>query len=95
MDGFQGRLNGSVQHKLSLILSLVILGVAIVAGAFAFQNAFDEAHELQDDMLRQIAQLMDHQRLSPSRPRWRPAPSTRTRSPGCSSSASARSPPPG
>lgn len=68
MDGFQGRLNGSVQRKLSLILSLVILGVAVVAGAFAFLNAFDEAHELQDDMLRQIAQLMDHQRLSPEPP---------------------------
>jgi DNA-binding response OmpR family regulator len=68
MDGFQGRLNGSVQRKLSLTLSLVILGVAIVAGAFSFLNAFDEAHELQDDMLRQIAQLVDHRGLSPAQP---------------------------
>lgn len=68
MDGFQGRLNGSVQRKLSLTLSLVILGVAIVAGAFSFLNAFDEAHELQDDMLRQIAQLVDHRGLSPTQP---------------------------
>lgn len=53
MDGFKRRLNESVQLKLSFTLSLAILVVAIVAGVFSFLSAFDEAHELQDDVLRQ------------------------------------------
>ena len=65
MDGLKRRLNESIQLKLSFILSLAILVVASVAGAFSFLSAFDEAHELQDDVLRQVAQLMDRQRLSP------------------------------
>lgn len=73
MDGLKKRLNESVQLKLSFTLSLAILLVAVVAGIFSFLSAFDEAHELQDDVLRQVAQLMDRQRLSPA------APSTDTR----------------
>jgi two-component system OmpR family sensor kinase len=68
MDGFKRRLSESVQFKLSFTLSLAILVVAIVAGVFSFLSAFDEAHELQDDLLRQVAQLMDRQRLSPAPP---------------------------
>jgi two-component system OmpR family sensor kinase len=68
MDGLKRRLNESVQLKLSVTLSLAILVVAIVAGVFSFLSAFDEAHELQDDVLRQVAQLMDSQRLSPAAP---------------------------
>lgn len=65
MDGLQRRLNESVQFKLSVALALAILIVALIAGGFSFWSALDEAHELQDDMLRQVAALMDHQRLSP------------------------------
>jgi len=61
-------LNESVQLKLSFTLSLAILVLALVAGTFSFLSAFDEAHELQDDVLRQVAQLMDRQRLSPASP---------------------------
>lgn len=68
MDGLQKRLNESVQFKLSVTLSLAILLIAVVAGAFSFMSAFDEAHELQDDVLRQVAQLLDRQRLSPGPP---------------------------
>lgn len=39
-----------------------------MAGVFSFLSAFDEAHELQDDVLRQVAQLMDRQRLLPAVP---------------------------
>lgn len=52
MDGLQRRLNESVQLKLSFTLSLAILVLALVAGTFSFLSAFDEAHELQDDVLR-------------------------------------------
>lgn len=68
MDGLQKRLNESVQLKLSFTLSLAILVVAAAAGIFSFLSAFDEAHELQDDVLRQVAQLMDRQRLPPAAP---------------------------
>jgi two-component system OmpR family sensor kinase len=64
MDGFKKRLNESVQLKLSITLSVAILIVALVAGAFSFLSAFDEAHELQDDVLRQVAQLVERQHLS-------------------------------
>ncbi|MGX6566869.1 ATP-binding protein [Cupriavidus necator] len=66
MDGLKKRLNESVQLKLSFSLSLAILAVAVVAGVFSFLSAFDEAHELQDDVLRQVARLMDQQRLPPA-----------------------------
>jgi two-component system OmpR family sensor kinase len=63
MDGFKRRLNESVQFKLSFSLSLAILLIAVVAGIFSFASAFNEAHELQDDMLRQVAALFDRQHL--------------------------------
>ena len=65
MDGVKKRLNSSIQFKLSFALSLAILVVAIAAGVLSFLSAFDEANELQDSILLQIAQLMDRQRLSP------------------------------
>ena len=68
MDGFKRRLNASIQLKLSFSLSLAILIVAAVAGIFSFVSALDEAHELQDDSLRQIAILFDRQHLSTAQP---------------------------
>jgi two-component system, OmpR family, sensor kinase len=65
MDGFKNFLNESLQRKLSVTLSLAILGVALVAGIFSFLSAFNEAYELQDDVLRQVAALMDRQHLVP------------------------------
>lgn len=61
MVGGKKHLNESVQLKLSISLSLSILVIALVAGIFSFVSAFDEAHELQDDMLRQVAALFDQQ----------------------------------
>jgi two-component system OmpR family sensor kinase len=63
MDGFKRRLNASIQLKLSFSLSMAILVVAVVAGIFSFVSAFDEAHELQDDTLRQVAALFDRHHL--------------------------------
>ncbi len=68
MDGFKKRLNESIQLKLSFSLSLAILVVAVVAGIFSFMSAFNEAHELQDDTLRQIAALFNRQSLLPAPP---------------------------
>ncbi|MDE2047260.1 MAG: two-component sensor histidine kinase [Betaproteobacteria bacterium] len=63
MDGRQGAVRPSLQHRLSLGLSLAILVVASAAGVVAFLTAFNDANELQDEQLRQIAALMDRHRL--------------------------------
>ena len=63
MDGIQRKLKDSIQFRLSLWLSLAILAVALLAGVFAFVSGFDEAHEFQDDMLRQVAALFDQEHI--------------------------------
>jgi two-component system OmpR family sensor kinase len=59
MDGRRGGLKYSLQTKLSVWLSIVILTVAILAGAFSFASSFQEAIELQDAQLQQIAGLLN------------------------------------
>ena len=59
MDGFKGRLTNSLQFRLAAALSTLIIALALGAGAFSFWTAFDEANELQDDQLRQMAALID------------------------------------
>jgi len=63
MDGLKRRLNASLQFRLSFTLSVIILVVAGAAGAISFFSALDEAHELQDDVLYQVAELMDQRHL--------------------------------
>jgi two-component system OmpR family sensor kinase len=64
MDGFKRRLSDSVQSRLSVTLSLAILIVALLAGAFAFISALNETHEMQDESLRQVAVLFDRQHMT-------------------------------
>ncbi|MGV8921150.1 MAG: ATP-binding protein [Pseudomonas sp.] len=64
MDGFKKRLSESVQLRLSVSLSLAILIIALVAGVFAYFSAFEEAHEMQDETLRQVAILFDRQHMT-------------------------------
>lgn len=63
MDGFQGKLSRSLQFRLSAWLCLVILAIAVAAGIFSYLSAFQEAIELQDDQLRQMAALIHRQQL--------------------------------
>ena len=42
----------SLQARLAVWLGAAILGVAIVSGAFSFRQAYVEAHDLQDSLLR-------------------------------------------
>lgn len=63
MDGRKRRLKDSIQVRLSLWLSIAILVVAVVAVVLSFVAAFQEANELQDDMLRQVSVLFDRQHL--------------------------------
>ncbi len=66
MDGIKRRLNDSIRLRLSLWLSVAILVFAVIAGVISFAAAFDEAHELQDDVLRQVAALVDNNNLPTS-----------------------------
>ena len=59
MDGFEARLTNSLQFRLAASLSGLVIALALGAGAFSFWNAFEEAIELQDDHLRQMAALID------------------------------------
>ncbi len=61
MDGFKERLRESIQLRLSLWLSVAIVAVAIVAGSFSFVAAYDDANELQDGTLTQVAALVGKQ----------------------------------
>jgi two-component system, OmpR family, sensor kinase len=70
MDDLKRRLSDSVQFRLSFSLTLAILLVAVVAGAVTFAAALEEAHELQDDVLRRVAELVGRQ-ATPA-----PAPAT-------------------
>jgi len=64
MDGSQGGVRSSLQFRLSVWLSLAIIVLAVVAGVISFTSAFNEAIELQDDQLRQVAALIQNQHLS-------------------------------
>jgi two-component system, OmpR family, sensor kinase len=61
MDGFKERLKESIQLRLSLWLSVAILGVAIAAGGVSFLSAYSDANELQDGTLSQVAALVGQQ----------------------------------
>ncbi len=63
MDGFKKRLKKSIRLRLSFWLSIAVFLIALLAGTFSFVSAFNEAHELQDDVLEQIAALFDQQHL--------------------------------
>ena len=61
MDGFKRKLTQSLQYKLSAWLCVTIIAMAIVGGTFSFATAFEEANELQDDQLKQVAALIHGQ----------------------------------
>lgn len=56
-------MNNSLQFRLSAWLSIVIVVMAIFAGAFSFITTFQEVNQIQDDLLRQIASLFDAEHL--------------------------------
>ena len=64
MDGFKRGVTQSLQFRLSVWLTTVIAGIALLAGLFAFATAFQDANELQDDQLRQIVILAEHRDLA-------------------------------
>ena len=63
MDGRQEDIGQSLQARLSGWSAAVIAALALAAGVFSFGMAFQEANELQDDQLRQIAILANSRNL--------------------------------
>jgi two-component system OmpR family sensor kinase len=64
MDGLKKPIMESLRIRLSVWLSVAILVIASTGCGFAFYSAFQEAQELQDDVLRQIASLYEIQHLN-------------------------------
>jgi two-component system OmpR family sensor kinase len=58
-------MNNSLQYRLSIWLTALIIAAGILAGGISFSLAYNEAQEFQDDMLRKIATLVDADRLPP------------------------------
>lgn len=58
MDGRQASLTKSLQFQLSAWLSGAVILLALGAGGYSFWSSFQEANELQDDQLRQMAALI-------------------------------------
>ena len=63
MDGRQVQIGQSLQVRLSGWIAAVIAVLALAAGVFSFGMAFQEANELQDDQLHQIAILANSHNL--------------------------------
>ncbi|MBB1201082.1 sensor histidine kinase [Enterobacteriaceae bacterium 89] len=60
MAGRKKWLKNAVQLRLSVGLSVAILLTALLSGGLTYYLALDEANELQDDTLSQIAQLINY-----------------------------------
>lgn len=59
MDGFKDRVGRSLQWRLFAGISIMLLAFSLAFGVWSFASAFQEAHEFQDDLLRQIAFIAD------------------------------------
>lgn len=68
MDGFKRAIAYSLQFKLSVWLSVAIIGIAAAAGVFAFASALDETHQVQDNQLRQTGYLISRLDAVPASP---------------------------
>lgn len=66
MDGRQGRVGAappdtgasSLRRRLSVWIALTILALTLVAGSLSFVLALDDAYDRQDDLLRQVENLV-------------------------------------
>lgn len=68
MDGLKRGVAHSLQFKLSVWLAVAIIGIAAAAGVFAFATALDEAHQVQDNQLRQTGYLISRLDAVPASP---------------------------
>jgi two-component system, OmpR family, sensor kinase len=58
MDGFKNKLTHSIQFRLSLWISCIIILMAVISVIISYFSALNEAGEIQDEGLKQIARLI-------------------------------------
>jgi two-component system OmpR family sensor kinase len=68
MDGFKSTITYSLQFRLSAWLALAIVAIAAAAAAASFWSALAEAHEVQDNQLRQVGFLISRLDAVPASP---------------------------
>lgn len=68
MDGSKGSIASSLQWKLSLWIALAIVVIAAAAGVFSFSSALGDAHQGQDNQLRQTGFLISRLDAVPASP---------------------------
>lgn len=68
MDGFKSAITYSLQFRLSAWLALAIVAIAAAAAAISFSSTLAEAHEVQDNQLRQIGFLISRLDAVPASP---------------------------
>jgi len=64
MDGIKRRIGRSIRARLSAWISLVVVIISLISGVLSFTVSFYEAHELQDDQLRQFGALIKRQGIT-------------------------------
>lgn len=64
MDGVQRKVKNSLQFRLSILLSALVTVLALVAGGASYWSAYEEAIEIQDAQLSQLATLMDQHEIA-------------------------------
>ena len=64
MDGFKNKLNYSIQFRLSFWLTVIISLMAAVAIIVSYFSALNEAKEIQDEGLKQVAKLIKREQTS-------------------------------
>lgn len=79
MDGFKDKLGRSLQWRLFAGISIMLLAFSLAFGVWSFASAFQEAHEFQDDLLRQIAFIAERGHSAESAPADATAPSDANR----------------
>lgn len=65
MDGFKRKINYSIQFKLSLWISAIIILMAIFSVIISYFSALNEAGEIQDENLKQVARLVQKNQINP------------------------------
>ena len=63
--------SSSLQFRLGFVLAASMFMAAIAIGGIGFYSAFHDAHALQDDMLRDIADMVDTSKISIADQAWR------------------------
>jgi two-component system, OmpR family, sensor kinase len=58
MDGFKDNLKHSIRFRISLWIAIIIILMAIISVIISYFSALNEAGEIQDESLKQIARLV-------------------------------------